>query len=190
NGPLLSTRADPVLDARYNAFVVANVSPENPSAIKSYISQRRTYVLQQLSSNAAPFSVNGATSFTTNRNLITLSGTAPFEIERILVNGAAYRVTWSTATNWTLRLALVTGTNNLLVQGVDKRGQIISGAQANFSINYTGPNELPQDKLIINEIMYNPRIADAGYIEIFNSSSSNAFDLTEYRLNGLDFEFE
>ena len=190
NVPLVSTRVDPVLDARYNAFVAANVTPENPSAIKTYISQRRTYILQQLSSNAAPFTVAGATTFATNRNLITLSGSAPYDVEKILVNGAAYRVSWTTVSNWTLRLALVNGTNSLLIQGVNNRGQLVSGAQANFSINYTGPNELPQDKLVINEIMYNPRIAGADYIEIFNSSTGNAFDLTGYRLDGVDFEFD
>ena len=190
NGPMLSTRADPVLDARYNAFAAAGVSPETTAAIKSYLGQRRTYILQQLSSNAAPFAVAGATSFTTNRNLITLSGSAPFEVEKILVNGAAYRVTWTSVSNWSLRLALVSGTNSLLVQGVNNRGQLVSGAQATFSIQYTGSDELPQDKLVINEIMYNPRITDADYIEIFNTSTANAFDLTGYRLDGVDFEFK
>jgi hypothetical protein len=189
NGPLVSSRADPVLDARYNAFVGANQSPENPSAIKSYISQRRTYILQQLAAYAASFTVQGTTSFTTNRNLITFSGTAPFEVEEIFVNGAAYRVTWTTVSNWTLRLALASGVNSLLIQGMNNHGQLVSGAQANLSIEYTGPNELPQDKLVINEIMYNPRISDAAYIEIFNTSAANAFDLTGYRLDGVDFEF-
>ena len=189
NGPLVSSRVDPVLDARYNAFVAASVGPENPSAIKSYISQRRTYILQQLAASTAPFTVAGSTAFATNRNLITLSGTAPFEVENILVNGAAYRVTWTTVSNWTLPLALVSGVNNLLVQGMDNRGQLVGGAQAGFSIQYTGPNELPQDKLVINEIMYNPRIAESAYIEILNTSAQNAFDLAGGRLDGLDFAF-
>lgn len=190
NGPLVSSRADPVLDARYNAFVAANYTPENPSPIKSYISQRRTYILQQLATFAAPFVVDGADSFTTNRNLITLTGTAPFEVENIWVNGAAYAVTWTSISNWTLRLALSSGVNNLLIQGVNNRGQLVGGAQASRSIQYTGPNELPQDKLVINEIMYNPRIADSGYVEIFNRSAANAFDLTGYRIDGLNFEFD
>ncbi|HKQ40077.1 MAG TPA: lamin tail domain-containing protein, partial [Verrucomicrobiae bacterium] len=47
-----------------------------------------------------------------------------------------------------------------------------------------------QEKLVINEIMYNPRIASADYIEILNTSAASAFDLTGYRLDGVDFDFE
>lgn len=189
-GPMVSSRADPVLDARYNAFVAAGYGAENPAAIKSYISQRRTYILQQLAAFAAPFSVDGPNSFMTNRNLITLSGAAPFDVESILVNGAAYAVTWTSISNWTLRLALDSGVNNLVIQGINNKGQLVGGAQANRSIHYTGANELPQDKLVINEIMYHPRITDSGYIEIFNTSAANAFDLTGFRINGLDFDFD
>src|SRR5439155_19235931 len=47
----------------------------------------------------------------------------------------------------------------------------------------------PQDKIVINEIMYNPVFASASYVEIYNSSASNAFDMSLWRLDGVDYTF-
>jgi len=49
----------------------------SPAGIKSYVSGRRTFILNQLATVAASFAVNGAASFSTNRNLVVLTGTAP-----------------------------------------------------------------------------------------------------------------
>ena len=190
NGPLVSLRVDPTLDARYNAFVAAGVAPENPAAIKSYIAQRRTYILQQLTNHISNFSVDASSSFSTNRNLIALSGSAPFDIESVTVNGAVFRATWTAWNRWTILYALAPGENQLNIQGLNNKGLPVAGAQTSLTVHYTGGIEQPEDKLVINEIMYNPRIANAGYIELHNTSLSNAFDLTGCRLDGVDFEFE
>src|SRR5207247_8389559 len=41
----------------------------------------------------------------------------------------------------------------------------------------------------INEIMYHPAVSNAAYIELYNSSSLVAFDLSTWRLDGLDYTF-
>jgi hypothetical protein len=187
NGPLRAARSDPLLDAKYNAFVAAGFGGiENPAGIKSYISARRNYIIQQLAGFAVPFGLDGASMFTTNRNLVTLSGTAPFEVETLLVNGVAYRASWTTVSNWTLRVALEAGVNNLAIQGIDNRGNVLTASATNVVINYTGVVERPEDKLVINEIMYNPAAARAGYVEIHNTSLSNAFDLSSWLISGID----
>ena len=56
-------------------------------------------------------------------------------------------------------------------------------------MNYTGANELPQDKIVLHEIMYHPLFASASYVEIYNTSLSNAFDLSGWKLNGAGFTF-
>jgi len=186
NGPLLASNIDPMLDSRYSALTANGASVNNPSGIKTYVTERRNFILSQLATVAATFTVNGPTTFTTNRNLITLSGTAPIKVETITVNGVAYRVAWTTVTSWSLRIALSAGTNNLSIQGVDNKGGSVSGATATFAIHYTGANELAQDKLVINEIMYNPETPEASFVEIHNTSVSNAFDLSGWRISGID----
>jgi hypothetical protein len=43
--------------------------------------------------------------------------------------------------------------------------------------------------VVINEIMYNPVVPAAGFVELFNTSVNFAFDLTGWRFNGLDYTF-
>src|SRR5205823_9550732 len=79
---------------------------------------------------------------------------------------------------------LQSGANTLVVSGLDAKGRPVASVSGAIHITYTGPNELPQDKLVINEIMYNPVFANAGYVEILNTSAGNAFDLSGWRLSG------
>ena len=58
-----------------------------------------------------------------------------------------------------------------------------------MTITYTGVSELPQDHVIINEIMYNAAAPDASFVEIHNKSLSTAFDLSNFRLDGAGFIF-
>src|SRR6185503_17914163 len=46
-----------------------------------------------------------------------------------------------------------------------------------------------EDTLVFNEIMYNPAVPDASYVEILNRSTNVSFDLSGWRVNGLDFTF-
>lgn len=186
NGPLLPATLAARLDAQYNAIAANGVGPQDPQGLKDYAAQRRSYILSQLATVAASFVVNGASSFTTNRNLITLSGTAPIGLRTMTINGHPVVVTWTGVKTWTLRYALAAGTNTLLFAGLDQRGLPLAGASATVTIRYTGVVELPQDKLVLNEIMYNPVVPDSGFIEIHNTSSANAFDLSGWVIAGAD----
>ena len=42
---------------------------------------------------------------------------------------------------------------------------------------------------MINEIMYHPIVPNASFVEIYNTSGGNAFDLSGCRLSGADFTF-
>ncbi|MCI0366007.1 MAG: CotH kinase family protein, partial [Phycisphaerales bacterium] len=186
NGPMVLTTITPLLTAKYNALVANGATPEAITGITNYIAQRRNYILSQLGTVAANFTVSGPTTFSTNRNLITISGTAPVGVKTITVNGITYRPVWTSVTAWTLRIALNAGVNNLVVQGLNGQGMPVPGGTINLSITYTGANELPQDKLVINEIMYNHLLPDAEFVEIHNTSAANAFDLSRWRLSGVD----
>src|SRR5207237_5524728 len=100
-----------------------------------------------------------------------------------------YPRSWNSLKTWTIRLPLSSGTNMLLVTGIDPKGAPVAGASGAIRVNYTGISEQPQDKIVINEIMYHPLFADASYVEIYNTSASSAFDLTGWRLDGVGFPF-
>ncbi|MBE0545407.1 MAG: lamin tail domain-containing protein [Verrucomicrobia bacterium] len=191
NGPLLSTTSGPVMDATYAALQANSISAASPADIKTWISERRTYILQQLASVAAnfEFTVNGGNNFSTSQNLVTLTGNAPVQVKTIKINGVAYPVTWTGLTQWALQYALGPGANALNLQAFDSYGNQIGGLSDSITITYTGVAQLPQDHLVINEIMYNPAAPDAEFIEIHNRSTLTAFDLSNYRLNGVGFNF-
>ncbi len=190
-GPLLSSRSNPVLDATYGALLANGISAVAPDAVKTWISQRRDYILQELDNVAAnfQFTVNGGNNFSTAQNLVTLTGTAPVQVKTIKINGVAYPVTWTGVTQWTLQYALNPGVNNLVLQAYDSYGNLIGGLSDTIAITYTGAAELPQDHLVINEIMFNPAGPDAEFVEIYNRSAVTAFNLSNYRLAGADFIF-
>jgi hypothetical protein len=190
NGPLSNAKANPVLDAKSAAFTQSGVFVTPPDMIKNWISLRRAYILSQLATNdATSFSVSGPANLMVTTNFIALSGTAPFEIKTIEVNGAAWPITWTSVTGWTLRLPLNSANNVLTILGYDAQGNAFAGASNQVTVTYTGPAPPPQDFIVINEIMHNPLAPGAEYVELFNTSSNVTFDLSGWRCNGIDFTF-
>jgi hypothetical protein len=189
-GPFLNAKADPPMDARFAAYSASGVNVDAPDYIKRWISDRRTYILSELAKiDMANLSVSGPLSFATPTNLISLSGFAPISVRTIEVNGIAWPITWTTLTNWILRLPLSVAVNQLTVIGRDGRGQTVAGMSNLVTVTYTGPLPQPQSSVVINEIMYSPLVAEAEYIEFFNTSSNITFDVSGWRVNGLDYTF-
>ncbi|MCW5552947.1 MAG: lamin tail domain-containing protein [Verrucomicrobiae bacterium] len=191
NRPLAAAISGPVMDATYAALQANAISAASPDEIKSWINARRNYINTQLANVAASFefTVNGGNNFSTSQNLVTLTGTAPVQVKTIKINGVAYPVSWTALTQWTLQYALGPGVNALNLQAYDSAGNLIGGLSDSIAITYTGAAESPQDHLVINEVMFNPAAPDAEYIEIHNRSSLTAFDLSNYQLNGVGFNF-
>ena len=50
-------------------------------------------------------------------------------VDTVWINGAAYPLTWTTLTNWTVTVPLANGTNNLSVVGVDQKRPADRGRQ-------------------------------------------------------------
>ncbi len=133
--------------------------------------------------------MSGPPNFATPTNFISLSGFAPIGVRTIEVNGIAWPITWTTLTNWTLRMPLSAAVNQLTVLGRDGRGQFVAAVSNQVTVTYTGPVPQPQGSVVINEIMYSPLVAEAEYIEFFNVSTNITFDLSGWRVNGLDYTF-
>jgi hypothetical protein len=196
NGPMVSARVNPLLDARHAALLANGIDaapPDNDRAyrIKTFIANMRDNILRQLATVAAPFAVHGPSTFTTDRQRITLSGTAPVAMASLSVNGVPWPVTWTSVNNWTIRVALDSGANLLVLEGWNRQGQPVAGAATSLNITYPGPGEPPRDNLLINEWLAAntsaSRIADPAdgdyedWFELYNPGTSPV-DLAGYYL--------
>ncbi len=189
NGPLNVANSGPLLDAKYNAFTDNGLGVENPGTyIKPWLSLAQSRIASQLAAvNATNFVVNSAV--TTSNNVAYVTGTAPVNVDTVWINGVAYPLTWTTLTNWTVALPLVNGTNNLSVVGVDRHGQPITGDSNTVSAVFNGANASPVGQLVINEIMYDPVLAGAQFVELYNNSTNTTFDLSGWQLQGSAYTF-
>lgn len=188
-GPLLTNRAGALLDRKYQAFSATGLGAAKPDSIKSYINARRNYIEQQLARVNQPFRIasGGLTNLSVSGNLLSLSGTAPVEVERILINGVEYSANWTSLTNFNLQLALQPGANALAVQGLNHQGQVLTQAMAGLQIVCTALDE--PAPVIFSEIMYHPARPETSFVELFSTAQTNAIDLAGWQVQGLDFTF-
>src|SRR5205814_2366080 len=146
--------------------------------IKTWISQRRSFLQSQLATVAASFTITGTNYIMTNRNAIVLTGTAPVTAQTITINGVAYPIQWLDLITWRIVIPVTNGTQVLTIQGWDRLGQPLAGASGAVTVNYSGVDERPENAIVFSEIMYQPDVPDAGYVEIFNRSTNYSFDIS------------
>ncbi len=193
NGPLNNSYLDPRIDARAAAFRANNITydPNTITTIKNYILGRRNTIAGQIP--AASFTVAN-TSFSSSSNIVTITGTAPIDVKFVEIDGIRYPITWSgtrtAPTGWSLRLPLgFSGTTNYALQAFDRLTNAIPGTTRTLTINFSGQVEAPETNIVINEIMFNSLVPSADYIELFNRSAGFTFDVSGWRINGLDYTF-
>lgn len=192
-----SSTVTPRLAAKYDAYTTNGLSFTSPFvssgayglSIPGWIDARRNFLLTQLASVATNFLLFTPVEFTTNRNVMLLTGRAPVSVKTITVNGVPYPVIWTSVMGWALQVPLVAGTNVLLIAGHDRWGNVLSNATSIVTVNYTGVDEPPEQNLVINELLYQPSTSGQAYVELYNRSTQSTFDLSNWRLNGLDYTF-
>ncbi|HEX5218058.1 MAG TPA: lamin tail domain-containing protein [Verrucomicrobiae bacterium] len=193
NGPFNLAKYGPVMDAKYqslraNGIVWCDGQPlTDPTGVKLWFNARRTFLQNQLATVASAFTVSS--SSTVSNGVATITGTAPVGVATITINGVPWQVRWTSVSNWVATVPLQTGANLFNVVGLDTKGQPIPGATGNVSVNYAGSVPSPVNAVVINEIMFNPSVPDAEYIELFNTSSNFTFDLSGWEVNGLSYNF-
>lgn len=193
NGPLIAANCNPVMDAKYASLRANGVAwcdgqaLTDPTVVKTWFSQRRSGLLTQLATVAAPFSVNA--SVTVSNGIGVVTGIAPIGIYTISLNGVQWAVTWTSVTNWIALVPLQVGSNFLSIAGLDTHGQPVGGTSNGVSVVYSGTIPSPVGSVVLNEIMFNPAIPDAEYVELFNTSSNYTFDLSGWDFNGLAYTF-
>jgi hypothetical protein len=193
NGPLLDERFQPQIDARRAVLIRNGISGlTSPGSITSFIRSRRNYILNQLrAQDAAAFAItsNGGNDFSSATPTTTLTGTAPFAVATIEVNGVPYPVNWTDPRTFSLLVPLTDRTNVLTLVGKDRLGNVIAGATDTITVTFTGVVQRPEDYLVINEIHYHPAEPGAEFVELFNRSTTTPFDLSGFRLDGTGYTF-
>ncbi len=196
DGPFQPANYLPALTERYAGLQsnsIPSASPflptaENTLSLPAWISARHDFIRSNIPQANFAVSSPAGSSVSTTSNVVTLAGTAPVRVARLLVNGQAYPITWSSVTIWILRVPVTAGTTLLVLSAEDATGAVIPGITQQITVTYTGTLPDPRDHLVINELAYD-RTFDTEYVELLNTSPSFTFDLSGWRLNGLDYTF-
>ncbi len=167
---------------RYNALLADGVPVTGIDGVFSNIQTRRTNVINQMNAvNATAFTLTSPTEAETN--VAKLTGKAPFEIATIRCNGAELDVTWTGVTTWTAELAVTRQTMPITLEGIREDGSV--AATIGATITYTGGALDDIDgQLVISGLNYNSSEPGGDYIEIYNASTTTAFDLGGLYLAG------
>jgi len=194
-----NSRIDPVLDAHYAAFVAngltANsayglmVKEPGAAGLKNWIGTMHNSILSALAGQGVsnvPFAIN---SNVASNDMAIVKGTAPLAVKTIWFNGVPYPITWNSTTSWTVAVPLHPGNNPLSVVGVDLKNQPVPGATATLTSVYNGNLPSPAGQVVINEIMYDPAVPGAEYVELYNNSPNITFDLSGWEFKGLSYSF-
>ncbi|HEY2953210.1 MAG TPA: CotH kinase family protein, partial [Verrucomicrobiae bacterium] len=195
-GPMLASNVEPPMDAKYNAFLASGVTPRNAFGdSKTFISGQRTAILTMLTNENgfASFALNGSASYNSSSNVVVISGIAPLEAQTIYLtnNGvlSPLPVTWSANGAWSFRLTLQPGTNVFSIRGYDRFGNIMSNVTGTVTVNFTGALVSPVGALVMTEVNYRPAALNAGYIELLNLSPTYFFDVSGWRIDGVEYTF-
>ena len=191
-GPLAPQIMGPVMEANAEALRENRARVANQvSQIGSWVASRRSYLQKEVNRANQPFRIltNGGQGFSADANLLTLSGTAPIEAYEIHVNGVPQKLRWLTESTWEADVLLASGENRLVIEGVDRFGAPLKTSRVVLPVVFNGESVPVEDALVISEIMYSgPESAE--FVEIQNRSLSHAFDLSGFRLSGVDHDFQ
>ena len=188
NGPMLASKINPVMNAKYAAFQAAGLSLTSPSATETWIASARSSIVAQVAAaDVAGFTLV-TNSWNATSNAVTLAGWAPFQVTTLWINGEAFTPVWLTPTNWSIVVPVPFGTNTWTIGAQDRYGNLV-GTNATVIVANSSEPESPADNVLINEIMYNPARAGGEYVELFNRATNTTFDLSGWKVNGLDYTF-
>jgi len=96
---------------------------------------------------------------------------------------------WSSVTAWSVQLPLTRGTTVFNIQPFDRAGNVFPSSEPTVTATYNGTPDEATNSIVFSELMFDPAVQGAEYIELYNRSTSTAFDLSGWQVNGLDYTF-
>jgi len=189
DGPLLEANVSAIMDARYAALAANGLSVASPASVKSWIAQRRSYMLSQLATVAAPFAVTSPANHSSTANtLVTLAGTAPWRENhhrewRRVSRDLHHRVELDPD------LRAGPGTNALWVQGWDSRGQAVPECRREPH-HPVHRRDSPSAGFPSHQRDHVPSAGrQRALCRDLHRSTLATFDVSDWRLDGVDFAF-
>ena len=181
DGPMLAANANGRIDAMVAGLKANGItsSASEVSAVKSYIASRRSYIVSQLSAayGTTTFALIGSSSLVDDDGLLTITGTAPPSVKTFRINGVRYTPQWTSQKNWQLPLKLYAANNNLVVEALGLRDNLLSSFPLTVAV--TGPPAVPP--ITFNEWMADSTSASGladpsdglfqDWCELYNASS-------------------
>lgn len=160
------------------------INGENFASIITYINNRKSFVESGLpaaiawAATAAAPQANGS---------VKLTGSGYLDLVAIEINGLAYSPVWTSDTTWTVIVPLATGSNTLIIRGLDKNNQALAGNESSLVVENPYEPGWPQVK--INEWLADNKTgridpADGkkeDWIELYNPTQ-NPVDLSYWSL--------
>lgn len=80
-------------------------------------------------------------------------------------------------------------TNFLQLAGLDLHGNLVTNTSFPARAMVNAPWEPPEGRMVFNEIMFSAAVPGGEYVEFYNRSTNTTFDLSGWRVNGLDYTF-
>jgi hypothetical protein len=198
-GPMSGNALAALMDAKYAEMTAGGIIVSNPAAMKRWVEQRQAFLSSEVKKYATNFTLFGSANYTTNSDLAVLTGSAPLDVKTVVVNGIQYPLAWvnptsritdsSYVTTWRILIPLTPGDNRLTLEALDLEGAKIPGMNLAVSITRTLSELDPRGVVVINEIHYNPVLPNAAYLELLNTSTNRAVDLSGWRLDGVGYTF-
>jgi hypothetical protein len=189
---------NPLLEAKYAAFVANGLTnaayglvvqdPAEAGGLEDWIGTMHNSLLTTLTNqgvSSVPFAIK---STVVSNDVALVSGTAPLAVKTLQFNGLEWPLTWTSVTAWTVTVPLQPGANQLNVVGVDLNNQPVAGASGAVAA-VSGVTPEPVGQIVINEIMYQPQVPGAQFVELYNNSSSITFNLSGWELKGVAYTF-
>ncbi|MFO1499332.1 MAG: lamin tail domain-containing protein [Verrucomicrobiota bacterium] len=188
-GPLTPARFSPVLAGNYAALLANGITPSFYGGSSNYMTRRATYIKQQLADYNTAFALSSnVTTIATPDSTLLLQGTAPVQVREIQVDGVAYPIVWADATHWQMAVPLQSRSSQLQIAALDGRGRPL-GQTKTLQVNSSASFQDPAGQIVFNEIMYRPSVPLGDYIEFYNRSATEGFDLSGWQVQGVNYTF-
>ncbi len=134
------TEFDMFLDDAADALIADGGDASRRNGIKSYVRDRRSYILSNYDIPALVFEIttNSGDDFCTSASIVTISGIAPLNVEGIAVNGTPVTSTFMGGA-WEVDVPVGVGSNLLELEGLDGADNPVAGATDSITVTRVLP---------------------------------------------------
>jgi len=133
------TEFDMFLDDAAQALIDDGLGDGRRDGIKTFVRDRRAYILTQIPPQIFEITTNSGENFCTSQQNVTLKGIAPLEVSGISVNGEPVSAIFSGNNVFEVEISIALGPNLLNFQGLDSGGYPVPGATDSITVTHVLP---------------------------------------------------